>query len=97
MISSIGMQIGIIRTLDRTVTEAATTVEIRNLQTGDQVYADELITTGLDGVVTIEFSDGDFHGGDFQVAVDINGDASYLLLDDSSLDSLIYDGVEQLT
>jgi hypothetical protein len=56
-------------------------------------HEDVILNFGVDAIDT----DGDFHGGDFQVAVDINGDASYLLLDDPSLDSLIDDGVEQLT
>lgn len=56
-------------------------------------HEDVILNFGVDAID----SDGDFHGGDFQIAVDINGDASYMFLDDPSLDSLIDDGVEQLT
>lgn len=51
---------------------------------------DVILNFGVDAVD----SDGDYHGGDFQIAVDISGDSSYLLMDTPSLDQLINDGVE---
>ena len=53
---------------------------------------DVVLNFGVDVIDT----DGDFHGGDFQVAVDINGDLNYLSLDDPSLDTLINDGVDEV-
>lgn len=55
-------------------------------------YEDVVLNFGVDAVD----ADGDIHGGDFQVAVDINSDASYLFLDDPSLDSLIDNPVDEV-
>ena len=51
-------QIGIITTLIGTATATATDGSIRNLQVGDQVFADELISTGAGSAVEITFEDG---------------------------------------
>jgi hypothetical protein len=53
---------------------------------------DVVLNFGVDAMDT----DGDFHGGDFQVAVDINNDISYLPLDNPSLDTLINDTVDDI-
>jgi hypothetical protein len=54
-------------------------------------YEDVILNFGVDAIDT----DGDFHGGDFQVAVDINNDFAYLPLDNPSLDTLINDTVDE--
>ncbi len=54
-------------------------------------YEDLILNFGVDAVD----SDGDVHGGDFQIAVDINGDSGFLFLDDPSLDSLIDEPVDE--
>ena len=54
-------------------------------------YEDLVLNFGVDAIDT----DGDFHGGDFQIAVDINGDSGFLLLDDPSLDSLINEPIDE--
>ena len=51
-------QIGIITTLIGTATATAADGTIRNLKIGDQVFADEIISTGAGGAVEIEFADG---------------------------------------
>jgi hypothetical protein len=43
----------------------------------------------LDFGVDVTDTDGDVHGGDFQVAFDTNGDSVYPVLDSTSLDDLI--------
>ena len=55
-------------------------------------YDDVVLNFGVDAMDT----DGDFHGGDFQVAVDINNDFTYLPLDNPSLDTLIDDTVDEI-
>jgi hypothetical protein len=51
-------QIGIVKALIGTATATATDGTSRNLQVGDSVYADELVTTGAGGAVELEFADG---------------------------------------
>ncbi|MEX1200371.1 MAG: retention module-containing protein, partial [Methylophaga sp.] len=51
-------EIGIIKALVGTATATATDGTIRNLQVGDKVYQNDLITTGAAGAVEIEFADG---------------------------------------
>ncbi|MBE0439352.1 MAG: retention module-containing protein [Gammaproteobacteria bacterium] len=51
-------QIGIVKALIGTATATAADGTIRNLQIGDQVFADELITTGAGGAIELEFADG---------------------------------------
>jgi hypothetical protein len=51
-------QIGIVKALIGTATATAADGTIRNLQIGDQVFADELITTGVGGAIELEFADG---------------------------------------
>ncbi|MDC9726094.1 MAG: retention module-containing protein [Gammaproteobacteria bacterium] len=52
------VEIGIIKTLIGTTVAIATDGTQRNLQVGDRVFADEIISTGATGAVEIEFSDG---------------------------------------
>lgn len=49
---------GIISALIGTATATAVDGTVRNLQVGDRVYPNEIITTGLAGAVEIEFPDG---------------------------------------
>ncbi len=51
-------QIGIIKALIGTVTATSADGVVRNLHVGDNVYADELVSTGTGGAVEIEFADG---------------------------------------
>jgi len=51
-------QIGIVKALFGTATATAADGTIRNLKIGDQVFADEIILTGTDGAIEIEFADG---------------------------------------
>mgnify|MGYP003385673035 CR=1 FL=1 len=51
-------QIGIVKALFGTATATAADGTIRNLKIGDQVFADELISTGADGAIELEFADG---------------------------------------
>lgn len=52
------VQIGIVKSLVGQVTATAADGSIRTLQAGDRVYANELISTGPDGAIEIEFEDG---------------------------------------
>lgn len=49
---------GIISALIGTATATAVDGTVRNLQVGDKVYPNEIITTGLAGAIEIEFPDG---------------------------------------
>ncbi|THK41008.1 retention module-containing protein [Methylophaga sp. SB9B] len=49
---------GIISALIGTATATAVDGTVRNLQVGDRVYPNEIITTGLAGAIEIEFPDG---------------------------------------
>ncbi len=51
-------QIGIVKALIGTVTATSADGSTRNLQVGDSVYADELVSTGSGGAVELEFADG---------------------------------------
>ena len=51
-------EIGIIKTLIGTAVATAADGSQRNLQAGDRVYQDEIITTGAAGAVEVEFTDG---------------------------------------
>ena len=51
-------QIGIVKALIGTATATAPDGSIRNLQIGDPVYADELVSTGAGGAIELEFADG---------------------------------------
>lgn len=51
-------QIGIVTTLINTATSTKADGSIRNLQVGDQVFADNLISTGSLGAIEIEFDNG---------------------------------------
>ncbi|MDF1588136.1 MAG: retention module-containing protein [Gammaproteobacteria bacterium] len=51
-------QIGIVKALIGTATATAADGTIRNLQIGDQVFANELITTGAGSAIELEFADG---------------------------------------
>ena len=46
-------QIGIVKALIGTATATATDGTSRNLQVGDSVYADELVTTGMAGAIEL--------------------------------------------
>lgn len=52
------IQIGIVKVLIGTVTATSADGSTRNLQVGDSVYADELVSTGTGGAVELEFADG---------------------------------------
>ncbi|HCC81441.1 MAG TPA: hypothetical protein DEQ25_09170, partial [Methylophaga sp.] len=49
---------GIISALIGTATATAVDGTVRNLQVGDKVYPNEIITTGIAGAIEIEFPDG---------------------------------------
>lgn len=49
---------GVISALIGTATATAVDGTVRNLQVGDKVYPNEIITTGLAGAIEIEFPDG---------------------------------------
>ena len=51
-------EIGIIKTLIGTAVATAADGSQRNLQAGDRVFQDEIITTGAAGAVEVEFTDG---------------------------------------
>ncbi|MDO7711271.1 MAG: retention module-containing protein, partial [Pseudomonadota bacterium] len=51
-------QIGIVKALIGTATATSADGSIRNLQVGDSVYADELVSTGKAGAIELEFADG---------------------------------------
>ncbi len=51
-------EIGTITALVGSATATSTDGSIRNLQVGDKVYANDLVTTGSAGAVEIEFVDG---------------------------------------
>lgn len=51
-------EIGIVKTLIGSAVATAADGSQRNLQAGDRIYADEVITTGAAGAIEIEFSDG---------------------------------------
>jgi VCBS repeat-containing protein len=65
-------QIGIVKALIGTVTATAADGSIRNLQVGDRVFVDELISTGTAGAIEIEFADGNVMdlGRDSQALLD---------------------------
>jgi VCBS repeat-containing protein len=65
-------QIGIVKALIGTVTATAADGSIRNLQVGDSVFVDELISTGTAGAIEIEFADGNVMdlGRDSQALLD---------------------------
>jgi hypothetical protein len=48
-------QIGIVTTLIGTATSTAADGSIHNLHTGDQVFSDDLISTGPQGAIEISF------------------------------------------
>jgi hypothetical protein len=52
------IQIGIVKALIGTVTATSADGSTRDLQVGDSVYADELVSTGSGGAVELEFADG---------------------------------------
>jgi large repetitive protein len=54
----VATEIGIIKTLIGTAVATAADGSQRNLQAGDRVYQDEIITTGAAGAVEVEFTDG---------------------------------------
>jgi T1SS-143 domain-containing protein len=54
----VATEIGIIKTLIGTAVATAADGSQRNLQAGDRVYQDEIITTGPAGAVEVEFTDG---------------------------------------
>ncbi|OUR64523.1 hypothetical protein A9Q79_04260 [Methylophaga sp. 42_25_T18] len=70
-------QIGTVSILIGTATATAADGTVRNLQLGDKIYADELISTGPGGAVEIEFADG--------TVMDL-GRNSQLVLDDAVYD-----------
>ena len=51
-------EIGIIKAIIGTATATSADGSVRNLQVGDKVYQNDLITTGVAGAVEIEFLDG---------------------------------------
>jgi len=51
-------EIGIVKALIGTATATAADGTVRNLQIGDQIFADELVSTGATGAIEIEFADG---------------------------------------
>jgi len=54
----VATEIGIIKTLIGTAVATAADGSQRNLQAGDRVFQDEIITTGAAGAVEVEFTDG---------------------------------------
>src|SRR5690554_7811144 len=51
-------EVGIISALIGTATATAVDGTVRNLQVGDKVYPNEIITTGFAGAIEVEFTDG---------------------------------------
>ncbi len=51
-------QIGIVTTLIGTATSTGADGSIRNLQVGNQVFSDDLISTGPHGAIEIQFENG---------------------------------------
>ena len=51
-------EIGFVKAIVGEVTATSANGSMRTLKIGDRVYADEVIATGLDGVIQIEFTDG---------------------------------------
>ncbi len=51
-------EIGVVKALIGAVTATSTDGSVRALQVGDVVYANDLISTGAEGAVEIEFADG---------------------------------------
>jgi hypothetical protein len=51
-------EIGVVKALIGAVTATSTDGSVRTLQVGDVVYANDLISTGAEGAVEIEFADG---------------------------------------
>ena len=70
-------QIGIVSTIIGSVTATSADGTIRNLQVGDKVFSDELLVTGPNGAVELEFTDGS------DMAL---GRSSQMLLDDEVFD-----------
>ena len=52
------IQVGVVKAITGSVTATAADGSIRNLQVGDRVFANELISTGAAGAIEIEFADG---------------------------------------
>lgn len=52
-------EIGVVKAIIGSAMATATDGSIRHPQVGDSVFADELISTGPDGAIEIEFADGD--------------------------------------
>ncbi|WP_417511890.1 retention module-containing protein [Methylophaga sp.] len=51
-------EIGVVKALIGAVTATSTDGSVRTLQVGDVVYANDLISTGAEGAIEIEFADG---------------------------------------
>ncbi|SFK11508.1 retention module-containing protein [Methylophaga sulfidovorans] len=51
-------EIGVVKALIGAVTVTSTDGSVRTLQVGDVVYANDLISTGAEGAIEIEFADG---------------------------------------
>ena len=51
-------QIGVVKTIIGTATATGADGTVRNLQVGDRVFADELISTGPGGAIEVELADG---------------------------------------